>query len=35
MTTLTHEPIGTEHGHAHGPTGLMRWITTTDRKSVV
>ena len=31
MTAVTHDQL---HGHHHGPTGLMRWITTTNHKDI-
>ena len=36
MNTLTHDRPGVHppHGHAHGPTGLMRWVTTTNHKDI-
>ena len=34
MTTLTHDRIGAHPPHAHEPTGLMRWVTTTNHKDI-
>ncbi len=37
MSTLPHDHVagddhGSDHDHAHHPTGLMRWVTTTNPK---
>jgi len=31
MSSVPHDHVaGHEHGHEHHPTGLMRWLTTTN-----
>ncbi|MGE5144186.1 MAG: cytochrome c oxidase subunit I [Acidobacteriota bacterium] len=38
MSTIPHDHAGPghadEHGHAHHPTGIMRWIMTTNHKDI-
>jgi cytochrome c oxidase subunit 1 len=38
MSTIPHDHVGPghaeEHGHAHHPTGIMRWIMTTNHKDI-
>ncbi len=36
MSTIAHHPAGhgDAHEHAHHPSGIMRWITTTNHKDI-
>ena len=34
MAAVTPEHVDDHHGGHHGPTGLMRWITTTNHKDI-
>ena len=35
MSSIPHDHVaGDDHGHDHHPTGIMRWITTTNHKDI-
>ena len=36
MTVLAERPVAHEHEHEHheGPTGLLKWMTSTDHKLI-
>jgi cytochrome c oxidase subunit 1 len=34
MTVLAERPVAPEHVHHEGPTGILKWITSTDHKLI-
>jgi cytochrome c oxidase subunit 1 len=36
MSSIPHDHVTghDDHGHDHHPTGLMRWVTTTNHKDI-
>ena len=35
MSSIPHDHVaGHDHAHGHHPTGIMRWITTTNHKDI-